>query len=78
MPLNVTTAKRRHELLGSVGEVILPVDVKFGMASVRDESGELFQIPCRLENAGGPVPKGAKVKLVAYNARESLYYVLPA
>lgn len=76
MPLNVTTAKRRHELLGSTGEVILPIDATFGMASVRDPSGDLYQVPCRLE-AGGTVPKGARVKLVAYNARESLFYVLP-
>jgi hypothetical protein len=79
MPLNVTAAKRRHELLGSTGEVILPIDVKFGMASVRDsDSGDLYQVPCRLENTGDTIPKGARVKLVAYDARESLFYVLPA
>jgi membrane protein implicated in regulation of membrane protease activity len=79
VPLNVTTAKRRHELLGSTGEVILPIDAKFGMANVRDASGDLFQVPCRLEDAGDGtmIPKGARVKLVAYNARELLFYVLP-
>jgi hypothetical protein len=79
MPLNVTSAKRRHELLGSTGEVILPIDAKFGLASVRDsDSGDLYQVPCRLENSGNTIPKGARVKLVAYDARESLFYVLPA
>jgi hypothetical protein len=76
MPLNLTFAKRRHELLGSVGEVILPVNANFGMASVRDEGGDLFQVPCRLETGqSGTVPKGARVKLVAYSANETLFYV---
>ncbi|WP_428939998.1 hypothetical protein [Fontivita pretiosa] len=80
MPLNLSTAKRRHELLGSGGEVILPVDSKFGLVSVRDESGDLYQVPCRLECGDDEhrvIPKGARVKLVAYSAKESLFYVLP-
>jgi hypothetical protein len=79
MPLNVTTAKRRHALLGSTGEVVLPVDAKFGMLSVRDvDSGDLYQVPCRLEStSGAAIPKGARAKLVAYSAAESLFYVLP-
>jgi hypothetical protein len=81
MPLNVTTARRRHELLGETGEVILPVDCKFGMVNVRDASGDLFQVPCRLEEQGSgsaaAIPKGARVKLVAYNAKETMFYVLP-
>jgi len=80
MPLNLSTARRRHELLGSGGEVILPVDSKFGLVSVRDESGDLYQVPCRLERGDDQhrvIPKGARVKLVAYSAKESLFFVLP-
>jgi hypothetical protein len=76
MPLNLTFAKRRHELLGAVGQVVLPIDANFGLAAVRDDGGDLFQVPCRLE-AGQTriVPKGARVKLIGYSARETIFYV---
>jgi hypothetical protein len=76
VPLSETYARRRHEFLGSTGEVVLPVDDKFGLVSVRAISGELFQLPCRLEAAGGTLDKGARVSLVAYNANEKLFYVV--
>jgi hypothetical protein len=56
---------------------VLPVDNRFGMIAVRDErSGELFQLPCRLEAGDRVIDKGTRVKLVAYNAHEKLYFVL--
>ena len=75
LPLYETTARRRHELLGSVGEAIFPIDRKFGMASVRDDTGDLYQVACRVEPDAEPIPKGAKVQLVAYNAKSQLFYV---
>ena len=75
LPLYETTAQRRHALLGSVGEAIFPIDQKFGMVSVRDQTGDLYQVPCRAIEVGDPIAKGAKVKLVSYNAKESLFYV---
>ncbi|HEY7089362.1 MAG TPA: hypothetical protein VH518_14795 [Tepidisphaeraceae bacterium] len=77
MPMRETYARRRHELLGSTGEAIYQIDEKFGMVSVRDDRGDLFQVPCRLEQGYGAIPKGARVKLVAYDKGQSLFYVLP-
>lgn len=77
MPLNLTLAKRKHELLGSIGEVVLPVNGKFGMINVREASGDLHQVGCRLENGNETLPKGSHVKLVAYSAKESMFYVVP-
>ena len=79
MPLNVTTAKRRHELLGSTGRAVYQIDSKWGMVSVRDtDSGDLFDVPCRLERSTTtPINKDEAVKLVAYSAKEGMYYVLP-
>jgi membrane protein implicated in regulation of membrane protease activity len=76
LPTSETYARRRHALLGSVGEVVLPVDRGFGMVAVRDRSGELFQLPCRLEAGDRTIAKGTKVTLVAYSATEKLFYVL--
>jgi membrane protein implicated in regulation of membrane protease activity len=73
LPLYETTAKRRHALLGATGEAILPIDQRFGMASVRDETGDLYQVPCRADDP--PIPKGSTVKLVSYNAKQGIFYV---
>jgi hypothetical protein len=75
VPLNETTARRRHALLGSVGQAVFAIDHKFGMASVRDDLGDLYQVPCRVGEEQEPVAKGSAVKLVAYNAKLGLFYV---
>jgi membrane protein implicated in regulation of membrane protease activity len=73
LPLYETTARRRHALLGSVGEAIFPIDQKFGMVSVRDDTGDLYQVACRAQSE--PIPKGAMVQLITYNAKEEIFYV---
>ncbi|HSZ60034.1 MAG TPA: hypothetical protein VK797_30605 [Tepidisphaeraceae bacterium] len=75
LPLYETTARRRHALLGSVGEAILPIDQKFGMVGVRDATGDLYQVPCHTDEPTGVIPKGAKVQLVSYNVKQSLFCV---
>jgi membrane protein implicated in regulation of membrane protease activity len=77
LPLFETTARRRHELLGSVGEAIFPIDRKFGMVMVRDDTGDLYQVPCRVAPDADPIPKGVKVQLIVYNAKLKLFYVAP-
>jgi Protein of unknown function (DUF1449) len=71
-------SRRRHELLGSLGEALYPIDEKFGMVTGRDDRGELFQVACRIEEGKPPVAKGAPVQLVAYTAKEQMFYVVPA
>jgi hypothetical protein len=83
IPLNETYAGRRHDLLGAVGEVIFDIDDKFGMASVRDERGNLYHVPCKLatgiggEQVATTIAKGAKAKLVGYSGKLKLYLVIP-
>jgi hypothetical protein len=84
LPLNETYAGRRHDLLGAVGEAIFEIDEKFGMASVRDERGNLYHVPCKLaggavggEGAAAVIAKGARAKLVGYNGKLKLYLVIP-
>jgi len=74
-PTYESYSQRRHELLGAVGEAILPIDQHFGMASVRDDYHDLFHIACRVHADQPPLDKGTKVKLVAYNGKEKVYYV---
>jgi membrane protein implicated in regulation of membrane protease activity len=74
-PLSETYARRRHELLGLVGEALYPINDQFGLVSVRDDRGVLFQIPCRIFREGSPIDKGSRVRLVAYNGKQRLFYV---
>jgi hypothetical protein len=75
LPKIETYALRRHELLGNVGKAIYEITPKFGMVSVRDEHGHMFDMPCRLERDGPAVPKGSSVRLTGYNAKENFFYV---
>jgi hypothetical protein len=47
------------------------------MVSVRDDRGELHQVPCRLAGGHPPVPKNGRAVLVGYNAKDNLYTVIP-
>lgn len=78
VPLNETTARRRHALLGLTGEALYPIDQRFGVAVLRDERGELFQVPCRVADNGATLAKGSNVKLVAYNAKQKMFIVIAA
>jgi hypothetical protein len=75
VPLNETYAKRRGELVGCVGEALYGINHTFGMAIVRDDHGDLHQVSCRVASEIAPVAKGAKVKLVAYGAKDRTFFV---
>jgi hypothetical protein len=77
MPLNGTSARRRHELLGLSGTALYPINETFGLASVRDDEGNLFQVPCRVEQGRDTIGKGESVLLVGYSANKQIYHVIP-
>jgi hypothetical protein len=77
MPLNGTSARRKHELLGLAGTALYPVNETFGLASVRDDEGNLFQVPCRVEAGRDTIGKGESVLLVGYSAKQQIYHVIP-
>lgn len=77
MPLNETSARRRHELLGYTGTAIYPVGEQFGLVAVRDGDGNLFQVPCRVEDGREPIGKGRAVLLVGYSAKQQIFHVIP-
>jgi len=74
IPLNETSARRRHELLGSVGEAVYAIEETSGVIAVRDDHGDLFQVAGRVEPGKPPIPKGTRVKLVAYDAPRKLFF----
>jgi hypothetical protein len=76
LPTNETYARRFHELLGSTGEALYPIDEKFGMACGKDDRGERFEVACRTSNNQPPIAKGQPIQLVAYAAKERMFYVM--
>ena len=78
LPTHESYALRRHELLGATGEALYDIDQTFGMVAVRDSNHDLFQVPCRVRADQSSIPKGSKVKLIAWNGRQQLYYVTAA
>jgi len=75
MPTRETYARREHELLGSVGEAMYVIDETFGMAAVRDDRGQLFQVTCRAPR-GTTIDKGRRVRLVGFSGRERTFQVI--
>jgi membrane protein implicated in regulation of membrane protease activity len=75
VPLNQNLALRRGDLVGEVGQALYGIDEKFGLVAVRDERGDLKQLPCRVAAGVEPIPRGARVKLVAYRADERIFFV---
>lgn len=71
-------ARRRHELLGALGEALYPIDATFGMVTGRDDRGTLFQVACRIEQGQQPIAKGTAVQLVGYTAKDRMFFVAPA
>lgn len=77
VPLNETYALHRGQLVGCVGEALYGINESFGMAMVRDDRGDLHQVTCRVGAGIDPVPKGTKVTLVAYGAKDRTFFVRP-
>ena len=77
VPLDETYARRKHELLGCVGEALFAVSDTEGVAVLHDDQGDLFQVACRTRKDEPAIAKSSKVKLVAYNARQGVFYVKP-
>jgi membrane protein implicated in regulation of membrane protease activity len=75
IPLNQNLALRQSDHVGEVGQALFGIDEKFGLVAVRDERGDLKQLPCRVASGIEPIPRGAKVKLVAYRANERFFFV---
>jgi membrane protein implicated in regulation of membrane protease activity len=75
VPLNQNLALRRSDLVGEVGQALYGIDEKFGLVAVRDERGDLKQLPCRVAAGVEPIPRGARVKLIAYRATENVFFV---
>jgi len=44
--------------------------------TVRDDHADRFDLPCRISKGSPPIAKGERVRLVGYNAKQQLFYVV--
>ena len=77
MPSTETSAHKRRELCGLVGEALSPITPPFGMAVVRDRHGNRFQVACHTGADGPTIGKGEPVLLVRFDESEQTFTVVP-
>jgi hypothetical protein len=65
-------------LLGETGQALFPIDERFGMAAVRDDRGNLYQVNCCVGPGMTALPKGEKVRLVNYDSSKNTFHVVAA
>ncbi len=75
LPTSETNAEPWEKLVGCAGEALYDIDHGFGLATVRNRRGDLFQVPVRVYEHKSPLPKGARVLLVDYDSVKKHFYV---
>ncbi len=77
LPSTETSAHKRRDLCGLVGEALYGITPEFGMAVVRDRHGNRFQVACRVGQDAAPVDKGNPVLLVRFDETDQKFIVVP-
>ena len=76
MPSTETYAVGKQQLVGRIGEVVLPVTVTSGTVQVHDTRGNLHQIACRVGGEGVELPRGSEVIVVSFEEAANRYLVV--
>jgi membrane protein implicated in regulation of membrane protease activity len=69
--------ERRSDLVGKSGEAMYDIDETFGMAAVRGDAGDLFQIPCRTAPGAARIAKGTRIVIFDYLREKGVFHVAP-
>ena len=83
LPSTESHAPTRRDLAGRVGTVVFAVTPDSGVIQVRDDSGNLHQVPCRMNSHSDgtdppSIPKGSEVIVVSYEDDTGRYLVVPS
>jgi hypothetical protein len=80
MPNSETYVRRKSSLVGLAGEAVYDMTAGFGTVQVRDESGDLHELPCETQGDASTkkiIHKGQRVVLYDYNEEKGVFYVTP-
>jgi hypothetical protein len=75
LPSVESYASQPEALIGCSGHASLPIDTKFGRASVLDDGGTRHELRCRTTSA--PITGGTELVVTDYDASSRLYTVEP-
>ncbi|GMV98433.1 MAG: DUF1449 family protein [Phycisphaerae bacterium] len=75
LPTLSTSAIPRQQLVGLTARTTLPVNERFGQASLHDKFGTLHVVGCKVRPGGGTIEKGAEVVLIKYLPDRDVYIV---
>lgn len=77
MPTTETYGTSLAELVGRRGEASLSINERFGKAQIRDDSGQLHEVTCRMDTGQKSLPPGSRVILVSFDPGEAIFTVCP-
>ena len=75
LPSSETYSRSVESLVGRRAESISVIDETFGLAQVRQASGDLFQVPCRVARGKMPIAKSTAIVLYEYDPATKYFYV---
>lgn len=75
MPATETYAVSKRQLVGRLAEVRYTVTETFGRAQLRDDTGVLQEVSCRVKPGEAEIPPGSRVVLLSYDEREKVFFV---
>lgn len=77
LPTTETYAVPREALIGRVADVIYAVNLQGGTARLRDQYGNLRDVPCRVDNSQTSITAGQKVILMRFDSALGAFIVKP-
>lgn len=77
MPQTETYAVSNQQLVGKRAQALFNITEEFGRARLRDNSGNLIGVPCRVGPGEREIPSGSRVVLLHYDAERKLFLVRP-
>jgi membrane protein implicated in regulation of membrane protease activity len=77
IPSDEGTRERRQDLVGKPGEAMFEITASFGMAKVRGNAGDFYQVPCRTVAGKPPIAKGTRIVLFDYDRQDNVFTVAP-
>lgn len=75
IPTLSTTALHKRQLVGLTAKAVLPVNERFGQATLYDKFGTLHVVGCKVRDGAKDIEKGADVVLIKYMPERDLYIV---
>lgn len=75
MPSTTSFGVKHRDLVGRIAESDTEISDTFGQASLRDDSGVLMRVSCRVKKGADPIPRNTQVVLMYYDKANETFLV---